>query len=184
MEASDLISHAATVMEAVRLEGAQSDDFIPDEIAICFPTNEALDQFVKEAVDDYGLEHFNGVRSDHMRRLDRLGEGFDVQFEFLRLPGREWRIECMAVWRGIAPLHEKALRDSGGEPVLIHVSWKMPNLDDYSLLMREMPTRHGLFRKAEYANTYGIFSYWTANGGGLYHKPRVNLRDTESSEIV
>lgn len=180
METSDLISQTATVMEAVRLEGAQSDDFIPDEIAICFPSDEALMTFVAEAVGDYGLDRFNSVPRDHMHRIDRLGEGFDVHFEFLRLPGRNWRIEAMSIFPGgIAALHEKALRDSGGEPVIIHVSWKCHNLDFYADTIRHMPSQQ-MFRKAEYANSYGIFSYFSTNGGPMYWKPRVNLRDGSS----
>ena len=176
METGELIEKTAYVMEAIRQEAAASDDFIPDEIAICFPTEAVLIQFVEEAVADYGLDHFNSVPHDQMRRMDRLGEGFGVRFEFLRLPGRDWRIECMAVLDGIAPLHEKAMRDSDGEPEIIHVSWKVDGLDAYQQLMRDMPTTTAMSRKAEYHNSYGIFSYWSSNGH-IYHKPRVNLRD-------
>jgi hypothetical protein len=177
METNELLEQATYVMETIREEAAASEDFIPDEIAICFVDEASLVRVVKELADDYGLEHFNSVERDTMRRLDRLGEGFDVRFEFLRLPGRDWRFECMVVLEGIAPLHMKALQDSGGEPTIIHYSYKMNNLDEYSQLMRDMPTRTAMSRRAEYHNTYGIFSYWMGSGGHIYEKPRVNLRD-------
>jgi len=178
MDTATLIENAATLIEHCREDGAASDDFIPDEVAICFPDEESLVLFVKEAIQDYGLENFNSVEKDHMSRLDRIGEGFDVRFEFLRLPGRSWRFECMFVYPGgIAPLHERALRENGGEPVIIHISFKLHNVDEYGQTVREWPTRHAWSRKAEYSNSYGIFSYWSVNGGP-YWKPRVNLRDT------
>ena len=183
MEANELLEKATYVMEQWRQECAQCDDYIPDEIAICFAEATQLQTTVAEWVGDYGVEHFNGVPSDHMSRLDRVGEGFDVRFEFLRLPGRDWRFELMHVYPGgIAPLHEKALRESKGEPAIIHVSYKCFDVEEYGILMRSMPTMYGRnwTRKAEYSNTYGIFSYWSENGH-IYTKPRVNLRDRASS---
>lgn len=149
-----------------------------DEVALCFRRSEDLDSFLIHADRDKAVEHFNSVPVDNMRRQDQ-SESFDVRFEFLRIRGADWRIECMCVLSGVAPLHERILLDRGSGAV-IHASYKLPDIDAYR---REISSggrlgQHDGVMDAAYANTYGCFSYWRFAGlGHTYLKPRVNLRD-------
>lgn len=149
-----------------------------DEVALCFHNEEALIEFVEHA-KRLGLEHFNSVPYDTMKRQDKLGEEFGVRFEFLRHPEREWRIEAMAVIDGEAPLHKEAL-DKYGAPCIVHLSYKCEDLDAYQMEVRRMFNDRGATKVAEYSNSYGMFSYWRPHGQQSmlpYWKPRVNLRD-------
>lgn len=149
-----------------------------DEVALCFRRAYDLDQFLTHVAKDDNVEHFNSVPVDAMERQDQSGS-FDVRFEFLRIRGADWRIECMCVLSGVAPLHEKLLDDRGSGAV-IHASYKLPDIDAYH---REISSggrlgQHDGVMDAAYANTYGCFSYWRfAELGFTYLKPRVNLRD-------
>jgi hypothetical protein len=148
-----------------------------DEIAVCFGDKQELRKFVKEAIDDYALEHFNSVQRDTMKRQDKRGK-FDVRFEFLRIPGRKWRIEAMCILDGEAPLHERRLAANEGAPFIIHLSYKLGSLDEYQKEVRQLwHLGPGWHREAEYMNSYGMFSYFKMKGDPMFLKPRVNLRD-------
>lgn len=157
-----------------QIEAVRQVSQLVDEVAICFPTLPDLVDFVEEATRN-GLEHFNSVPYDTMKRQDRLGESFGVRFEFLRYADDPWRIEAMCVIDGHAPLHRAALHREQSA-VVIHMSYKMATLHDYQEEVRRL--RSEVQMEAEYANSYGIFSYWPGpNGRVPYVKPRVNLRD-------
>lgn len=150
-----------------------------DETSLLFATPEELDGFKLWAIQS-GLECFNTVDRDRMVRLDKgATEGFDVRFEFMRLPGAaggDWRIEAMCVLGGQAPLHEEHLAAHGtGKPV--HVSFKCEDENRYRVMKRTMADDgfQSIPFHAEYQNSYGRFSYWGV--GPWYLKPRVNLRD-------
>lgn len=150
-----------------------------DEVAILFSSEANLVRFARLATEG-GLEHFNSVKRDLMRRQDTLEpEDFYVRFEFLRIPGAPWRIEAMCVLEGTAPLHEQHLAQHGNGSI-VHASYKCEDIDSYHHAVNVLRTEMGagapaVAFHAEYRNTYGIFSYWGEED--YYFKPRVNLRD-------
>jgi hypothetical protein len=148
-----------------------------DEISLLFSTEASLDRFIAWAVEG-GVDHFNRTVLDTMVREDTPhNENFDVRFEFLRLPGHDWRIEAMCVLRGKAPLHVMHSR-SLGNGCVVHASFKCAGLPEMALACERLRGA-GLRRAAAYSNAYGAFSYW-AGVGHTYLKPRVNLRDARS----
>jgi hypothetical protein len=151
-----------------------------DEVALLFSSSDELHRFIAYAVDVADADYFNSVPRDTMRRMDHPST-FEVQFAFLRLPERPWRIEAMTVLEGDAPLHRSAL-NMMGEGCVVHLSYKCADLDRYQHEVRNL-MNHEDRMMAEYRNSYGMFSYWQTQRRtpSLYPllKPRVNLRDTE-----
>lgn len=145
-----------------------------DEVALLWSDAKELDSFVQWALTVGGMENFFSVPHDVMVRQDRE-EGFNVRFEFLRIPGADWRIEAMCVLDGEAPLHQQHL-DIMGNGCIVHVSYKLSEMESY-LVAKDYLIEAGCVQHAEYQNTYGMFSYWLADEGLFYYKPRVNLRD-------
>lgn len=154
-----------------------------DEVALLFHSSAALDAFLRDMPGT--AEVFNRVPCDIMRRQDMLGS-FQVRFEFVRLTAEHtlrfphstepWRIEAMCVLEGDAPLHRQKIAMSEELPCVVHWSYKLPNLDAYQAAVRAHRSAGDVMR-AEYLNSYGMFSYFGSNGAP-YMKPRVNLRDT------
>jgi len=149
-----------------------------DEISLLFDSQDSLAEFAAWAETAGGMDHFNRVDSDTAVRIDNMTipsedrQEFKHRFEFLRIPGADWRIEAMCVLEGVAPIHEAHVAKHGNGCV-VHASWKLPDRQSYEATW----ARHeGLRLFAEYRNSYGIFSYWHASGT-FYFKPRVNLRD-------
>lgn len=152
-----------------------------DEVSILFKSEGMLERFLGWAMA-LGWRNFNSVPRDTARQLygnslaeigNVAGPAFDVRFEFLRSPADpDWRIECMCILEGFAPLHERLPQGA-----CAHGSWKLPNLGQYEAtadtLWRKIP------KMAEYENSYGRFSYF--GNSAPYFKPRVNLRDAETS---
>lgn len=152
-----------------------------DEVALLFHSSVALDAFLGAIPG--GVEKFNSVPCDVMKRQDMLGS-FQVRFEFLRfvpehplhfLTDAPWRIEAMCVLEGDAPLHRQKISMSEELPCVMHWSYKLPTLDAYQGAVRAHRAA-GQTMRAEYSNSYGMFSYFGSNGAP-YVKPRVNLRD-------
>lgn len=117
---------------------------------------------------------------------------FKVRFEFFRgqldetehraLP---WRVEAMTVLDGMAPLHA----DPNGR--VVHASYKLGSLRDYTNELGRLEKEFGLKPVAHYRNAYGRFSYWengdfpwggSGSDKGILLKPRVNLRDATRRE--
>lgn len=148
-----------------------------DEVSVLCGTPQLLDKFVGWAID-IGYEHFNSVPLDVMRRQDQLlrKQKFEVRFEFLRIPGENWRIEAMCIPKGSAPLHSQHQK-SHGDPSVVHASFKCINVEDYQRVKTMFRGFNTMPYGAEYRNSYGVFSYWQI--GSYYMKPRVNLRDME-----
>lgn len=166
-----------------------------DEVALVFETTQELDEFLLTATR-FGVEHFNSVLQDTMKLGNYSGAfrqylpedvrkkvwtdnvngecEFGVRFEFLQVPGADWRIEAMCPLWGLAPLHARML-DKRGSGSVIHVSAKYGNTDTYQNKCDEL--KDVVPFMAEYSNDYGRFSYYVVNG--LYLKPRVNLRDLQ-----
>lgn len=151
-----------------------------DEIALYFGTTDQLDEFVRRA--ERFAPQFNMVLRDTMMRQDTQ-EQFEVQFRFLQPIGLPFRLECMAIWEGTAPLHRARLA-AAGSPCVIHASYKVADEEQYDREKRRMSGDRPLMKfAAEYRNSYGVFSYWrdtTLKMTGCYLKPRANLRDIVS----
>jgi hypothetical protein len=147
-----------------------------DEVSILWRTVTQLYDFASFARES-GCDVFNARVHDHMHRLD-LKEGFDVSFEFLRIPPHEWRVEAMACGQGRAPLHQYQLNkmDNG---CIMHASFKVPDKEAYKKAFDELKEA-GLVFGAQYHNSYGAFSYWSGLGN-VWVKPRVNLRDAPAN---
>lgn len=184
---NDLAMRALSMRSVMQFE-FDTELFVPhiiDEISVCFKHAGMMDRFVDWAVNG-GAEHFNAHVVDRMWRIailppspqdvDRVEvpEWFDVQYEFLHLPGHQtWRIEAMQVLSGMAPLHDAAMQ--GRDAAIVHASFKVPTLEHMHVAEHQL-ARAGLRSLAGYRNAYGVLSYWKGRHD-VYVKPRVNLRD-------
>jgi len=177
MKASEVLYETWVSLQA----GRQHNPNI-DEVALLFHSSVALDAFVERLPTT--AEVFNSVPCDIVKRQDMLGS-FQVRFEFIRLKdssplkfalddGVPWRIEAMCILEGDAPLHRQKIATSVDLPTVMHWSYKCPNLDAYQGAVRAERALRSM--RAEYSNSYGMFSYFGVNGLP-YMKPRVNLRD-------
>jgi len=147
-----------------------------DEMAILFSSTYDLDEFVTAASEVAPM--FNEVPRDQMVRQDKPGS-FYVRFKFLQAPRQPFRLECMTVIMGNAPLHDRLFAKKE-RPCIMHASYKLESQGAYE---REKSRLRSLMKmRAEYQNSYGMFSYWQHfDMGGVYLKPRVNLRDSSSA---
>lgn len=145
-----------------------------NEVALLFENPGELESFCTWATQVVGMDNFFSVPMDVMARTDAPGT-FDVRFEFLRHEASNWRVEAMCPLNGEYPLHHKHLRFLGNG-CIIHVSYKLPTLEEYFAAMGDLEANKYV-RMAAYQNTYGVFSYWESMETLYYWKPRVNLRD-------
>lgn len=144
-----------------------------DEYSVLFGNRVDLDVFVARG-KTFGMERFN-YTDDLMRRTD-VEETFEVHFDFLQLPAKSWRIEAMHVASGVAPLHATASQGIDNYCGVFHASYKLENLDAYNAELHRL-YRAGYEPRAQYQNSYGVFSYWKIEPHLPYFKPRANLRD-------
>jgi len=135
-----------------------------DEIAILFKNEAEMMAFVQYAVKR-GMINFDSVVRDTARGLEGV---FDVHFEFLRWPERDWRIECMTVLAGHSNVHDPMRNHS-----LVHASFKCIDQAHYDHVCNVMAGRQKC--QGAFENSYGRFAYFGA--WHPYLKPRVNLRD-------
>jgi len=155
-----------------------------DEYSLLFQDQLEMIKFVGNACK-IGAVNFNTVPKDVMLRIgNQLGhQQFEVAFEFLTLPSCNWRVECMYILWGPAPLHEQKFlindRDHKEDAYsgVFHMSYKLPDLDAYEDEKERLQRSFAVF-KAEYQNSYGKFSYWFIDENLPLAKPRVNLRDS------
>lgn len=143
-----------------------------DEMSLLFRNQDQLEAVREEAVK-IGWEQFNEtaeILTCTSQDAQQFGRSTTVWFSFWRKKGVPYRIEAMTYTPGLGglPLHDHALLVSGGEPVIIHASFKPA---DYDTFIHSQPGEPTL----EYRNDYGKFSYWGRQA--TYLKPRVNLRD-------
>lgn len=154
-----------------------------DEISLLFQSEAQLDSFVQWAVESKGLTNFNSVK-DGCRSVQVTNGGnqhnYRVRFEFLSMPGVDWRIEAMCILSGDAPLHRIHLSRYGVSP--IHASFKLKTLEGYTDMCKHLATYGpGLVPIVEYENSYGRYCYFGGDDmDRIYLKPRVNLRDPET----
>src|SRR5678815_1115834 len=147
-----------------------------DEVSLLFRTEDRLMEFCQWA-EVQGVERFN-TALDRMDRQDAM-ENFQVHFEFMRLPGADWRIEAMCYGGGPAPLHEQQLKNRG-DGCVMHASFKAEDEAALTKAHDNLLAAH-LAPQALYRNSYGAFSYW-GPWMGIWIKPRVNLRDSSVAE--
>ena len=187
-----ILANARSVLTRAQFS-LDTDYFIPcqcDETSVLFSTEAELDAFVAWCKET-GLNVFNSVTdvlsvrscstAFSVMAQNWQSSAFGVRFEFIDIPREPFphRIEAMCVTDGMAPLHDRQLRRNGsGTP--IHVSFKAPNLHEYLRTAHELNAV--LPFMAEYSNDYGRFSYY--EHGGIYLKPRVNLRDLQDAEVA
>lgn len=143
-----------------------------DEMSLLFHNQDELEE-TRQRSAEYGWEEFNcqaEVLTVTTEGSPWFGKSTPVWFSFWRHPDVTYRIEAMSYTPGLGglPLHDHALLTSGGEPVIIHASFKPK---DYDVFIKTQPGRPVL----AYRNDYGQFSYWGRQA--TYLKPRVNLRD-------
>lgn len=151
-----------------------------DEIALLWNDPAELDSFLQWAVAVGGFNNTFSVSQDTMTREDNIGS-FDVRFEFLTIPGTDWRIEAMCPLSGDFPLHNRHLKLLGNGCV-VHASFKLPT-DELYFDSWEWLGEAGFVKLAEYQNSYGWFSYWDHFEALFYVKPRVNRRDAPKAEV-
>lgn len=178
-----IIAHATELVEAaerwledvVNMEGA----FV-DEVALMFGSTAARQRFLDRAVQHPDIEHFNA--DEDWVSTSPISSRYRVRYDFLRIKGKQFRLECMEVLQGVSPLH--AVVDSGivGDyPATVHVSFKVANRHDYKAIAGSLEEAGAVWAQG-CLSTYGIFSYWSVEEPGLenvYVKPRVNVRDAK-----
>lgn len=160
-----------------------------DEVSILLKSVEAQERFLGWCIAS-GMKHIGQVEHDWLHSTeervthiidDHTGRSllvahddmFAVRFDFVKPPEAAWRIELVTVTDGTAPLHEQA-----AEGTAFHASFKCSSPEHYETKLRELRAwcRDSYPIRAEYQNSYGIFSY--AGFAPPYLKPRVNLRDS------
>jgi hypothetical protein len=155
-----------------------------DETSLLFATEAGMRSFVRWSVG-LGMQNFNSQRDVMQREWELSNQAFSVAFEFLRWPESPWRIECMVVLDGEAPIHEAALRRLGNGCV-VHASFKC--VDDEAYVDACAVLSKQLREEAAYRNSYGQFSYWTDLNRLTkrlpFFKPRLNLRDVAGEQSV
>lgn len=154
-----------------------------DEVSLLFKSVGMMERFIGWCEGRGDWVNFSSVKRDTATQLygnslaqigNVAGPAFDVRFEFLKPRGTgpyPFRIECMCILEGFAPLHERI--PEGG---VAHASWKCHNLAHYNLTCEGLDRAAHLPKMAEYANSYGKFAYF--GNEAPHFKPRVNLRDS------
>jgi hypothetical protein len=151
-----------------------------DELALMFVDQFEMMRYISDAVMEPEVEHYNGA-NDVVETLP-LGTEYRVRYDFLRIRGEVFRVECMAITSGFSPLHAAVWNNASNLPVVVHLSFKARNLHRYNEMIAGIRKTGAIFAQ-ECDSTYGRFSYWKVDlhdGPNLYLKPRVNLRDGDS----
>lgn len=160
---------------AVMMERVLPDRTI-DEMSIYFKNEEDLQELIRLTDSALYVQHFDSQLDIVQQMIDGKftddSASFGVRFEFFQEMGTHYRCEAMFITDGWSPVHNE-LRH--GE--IAHASFKCKDQSDYSMACLELVQKN--FKQiAEFRNSYGLFSYFTAEfDGAPYIKPRVNLRD-------
>jgi hypothetical protein len=150
-----------------------------DEVSILFKSVGMMERFIGWA-EQFGWHNFATVKKDTAEQLfgnslaqigNVAGPAFDVRFEFLKMrkDPSSFRIECMCILDGFAPLHERLPQGA-----VAHASWKAANRLHYQQVCEQVG--RALPKMAEYENSYGRFAYY--GNEAPHFKPRINMRDT------
>lgn len=149
-----------------------------DEISLLLPNYLSAVEFATSAVMEEGVTLFNRA-ADHVHTWP-LRSHYDVDYLFLTLPEpmQDVRLEVMSLGEGFSPLHYTALNSTGGEKVVIHLSFKCEDPEAYADAVDIMSSDAHLIQACK--SEYGLFSYFETTameGTQIYLKPRVNLRE-------
>lgn len=149
-----------------------------DEAAVLFSSDVAVQDYISRAIMEPRVEHFNA--SYDKVTTKPIVSWYRARYDFLRVEGEEFRVECMAIVDGVSPLHAakrgEADRYSVGSAIPIHLSYKVSSESDYEDAMKAL-AENGFTMAQDCESDYGRFSYWSHPDMPLYIKPRVNLRD-------
>lgn len=156
-----------------------------DEVSILFKHATEMAHFVRYA-SGAGWNHFNTAEDtvQAVRDFNTMTEAdvppvlppiYTVQYKFLQMPGFQWRLECMCIMSGDAPVHRMLKNHE-----IAHVSFKCidhAHYDHMKAVLAGVTTgpRTTLQMVDEFTSGYGRFAYF--GGYPPYVKPRVNLRD-------
>lgn len=157
------------------------DFYEVDEMALLFRSPETLRYWVEAAVRIPGVVLFN-TSHDAVTTTPIQGQ-YDVHYWFLSVPEEYggWRIEAMYAHPG-SPLHTTlALKMKEADVTVVHASFKCVDEEMYGIAVNTL-SRNGFDLAQKCQSTYGRFSYWGNEEkelGGVFLKPRVNLRDME-----
>lgn len=164
-----------------------------DEVAIMFHSAEDKAAFLRDAVSEKHVKHFNSA--DDFVHTSPIPSSYSVEYDFLEVTGLGMRVEAMYIDRGTSPLHDSLLAGAnptinrGGTPwnmpIVVHFSFKTKKAD-YETVRAAMVGGGAELVQACHS-TYGQFSYYrvpTDDETGhshinVYLKPRINTRDPE-----
>lgn len=149
-----------------------------DEVAVILPDANDLMNYVASAVMNPMVEHFNGAYDEVT--TSPIPSVYMVRYDFLRILGAAYRVECMAILDGVSPLHgpmQLAGLHLGPVPQVVHVSFKVNDIQEYADVVSVLDSQLHVAQMCE--STYGKFSYWPVPLGDrvMFLKPRVNTRD-------
>lgn len=154
-----------------------------DEIALYFPDQDLLLQFIKRAVKN-GWVLFNHVEDEVT--TGPINSMYGVQYWFLRKEGLPYRLELMQVIDGFSPYHGTLQEacDLCQFPVLLaHASFKVEGESAYGTAVFTL--RNAGFELMQHCtSSYGKFSYMI-DQDRKYEiapiKPRINTRDAQDT---
>lgn len=153
-------------------------DYMIDEVAIMFDNRARLGEFVSDAVMGDGVKLFN--RAFDQVKTWPWQTAYEVEYFFLETRST-MRVECMALNNGMSPLHfAVASHMTPNHPLsVVHMSFKTADSTEYEKVNDILEARPEATKVQVCTSTYGAFTYWHIVGelGGIYLKPRVNLRD-------
>lgn len=174
------IAETNTLLHTLADPGCHAPEI--DEVALMFPDVEGMDMFLKEAVSRPDVEFFNSAFDKVITAP--LQHSYEVEYNFLRMQDRPFRIECMVLREGVSPLHTSLLQANQWYPQwpkTVHLSFKCMDEQEYELWMVNLSRESEMVQRCE--STYGLFSYWKVPGFyneyQMYVKPRLNMRDSD-----
>lgn len=157
---------------------------VVDELAILVPSKRAAMSVIEQAVGDHGAYFNNAI--DYVN-TEPFETSYKVQYHFIKVYGKAYRIEVMHLLDGHSPLHTvlalATARGTGREFPVVHASWKPISGENKIGYTREQRIlREGGYKSLqECRSTYGRFGYWQgqfkAEPTSVYLKPRINVRD-------
>jgi hypothetical protein len=187
----DVVQSAWLGVQA-RISEMFSPTVVVDEMSLFFPTESAIAQFAKYAVQLDGHAVFN-TAVDRVHTTP-VRNDYDVLYWFLTTP-HGYRLELMAAGSG-SPVHDErrallhaASEESAMPSVAVHASFKCDDEGTYSDAVRVLRA-HDYEMVQGCTSSYGRFSYWQPINGSLdavsptwYLKPRINLRDGSAAGL-
>jgi len=164
----------ARVQDHLRKNGIH--DAVIDEVALLVPDANSAGVYIFDAVLKDGVEHFNA--SEDRVSTRPFNNEYRVRYDFLRIEGRQYRLEVMHLTDGISPIHAALYQQSwtNNEPVTVHVSFKCPSEASYRMACGLLRDQMAMVEAQSCEADYGVFSYWRSDITDLYVKPRFNRR--------